>query len=193
MCVCIFVAARLSNITHPLIFHSFYTFFHLPILFSKRFGKVSTHALLFHSSFGKDAHPLQKKVKIKYYKSSSFPAYRRVLSLACPLCLSLSRSSGDAAARKEHVLLVAVPMDIPCVKVCLLLCTFVCDVYVCDVCVCVCVCVCLYMYTCMHMYVHIYVHLVKRGGGLGSRPKKMYGERLGDGVEYHLMKPTPRR
>ena len=30
-------------------------------------------------------------------------------------------------------------------------------------------------------------------GGLGSRPKKMYGERLGDGVEYHLMKPTPRR
>ena len=33
----------------------------------------------------------------------------------------------------------------------------------------------------------------ERGGGLGSRPKKMYGERLGDGVEYHLMKPTPRR
>ena len=33
---------------------------------------------------------------------------------------------------------------------------------------------------------------VKRGGGLGSRPKKMYGERLGDGVEYHLMSPTPR-
>ena len=32
-----------------------------------------------------------------------------------------------------------------------------------------------------------------RGGGLGSRPKKMYGERLGDGVEYHFMKPTPRR
>jgi len=37
------------------------------------------------------------------------------------------------------------------------------------------------------------VHVVRRGGGLGSRPKKMYGERLGDGVEYHLMKPTPRR
>jgi len=34
---------------------------------------------------------------------------------------------------------------------------------------------------------------IRRGGGLGSRPKKMYGERLGDGVEYHLMKPTPRR
>ena len=34
---------------------------------------------------------------------------------------------------------------------------------------------------------------VERGGGLGSRPKNMYGERLGDGVEYHLMKPTPRR
>ena len=32
-----------------------------------------------------------------------------------------------------------------------------------------------------------------RGGGLGSRPKKMYGERLGDGVEYHVMSPTPRR
>ena len=34
---------------------------------------------------------------------------------------------------------------------------------------------------------------ISRGGGLGSRPKKMYGERLGDGVEYHLMRPTPRR
>jgi len=33
----------------------------------------------------------------------------------------------------------------------------------------------------------------RRGGGLGSRPQKMYGERLGDGVEYHLMSPTPRR
>ena len=33
--------------------------------------------------------------------------------------------------------------------------------------------------------------LVERGGGLGSRPKKMYGERLGDGVQYHLMSPTP--
>ena len=32
----------------------------------------------------------------------------------------------------------------------------------------------------------------RRGGGLGSRPKKMYGERLGNGVEYHLMRPTPR-
>ena len=35
--------------------------------------------------------------------------------------------------------------------------------------------------------------LSRTGGGLGSRPKKMYGERLGDEVEYHLMKPTPRR
>jgi len=34
---------------------------------------------------------------------------------------------------------------------------------------------------------------MRRGAGLGSRPKKMYGERLGDGVEYHSMKPTPRR
>ena len=33
----------------------------------------------------------------------------------------------------------------------------------------------------------------RRGGGLGSRPKKMYGERWGDGVKYHLMSPTPRR
>jgi len=39
--------------------------------------------------------------------------------------------------------------------------------------------------------VSLYVR--QRGGGLGSRPKKMYGERLGDGVEYHSMKPTPRR
>ena len=29
--------------------------------------------------------------------------------------------------------------------------------------------------------------------GWGRDPKKMYGERLGDGVEYHLMSPTPRR
>ena len=35
--------------------------------------------------------------------------------------------------------------------------------------------------------------ILMRGGGLGSRPQKMYGERLGDGVEYHSMKPTPRR
>ena len=35
--------------------------------------------------------------------------------------------------------------------------------------------------------------VIGRGGGLGSRPEKMYGERLGDGVEYHLMSPTPRR
>jgi len=33
---------------------------------------------------------------------------------------------------------------------------------------------------------------MERGGGLGSRPKKMYGERLRDGVEYHLMSPMPR-
>jgi len=48
----------------------------------------------------------------------------------------------------------------------------------------------------MNMYAtkkHLSVTVCERGGGLGSRPKKMYGERLGDGVEYHLMKPTPRR
>ena len=32
-----------------------------------------------------------------------------------------------------------------------------------------------------------------RGGGLGSRPKKNVRGEIGDGVEYHLMKPTPRR
>ena len=44
-------------------------------------------------------------------------------------------------------------------------------------------------YTALFIYCTVYW----RGGGLGSRPKKMYGERLGDGVEYHLMSPTPRR
>ena len=54
---------------------------------------------------------------------------------------------------------------------------------------------------CIHsfaaQYVMVFYDFVSadnmRGGGLGSRPKKMYGERLGDGVEYHLMKPTHRR
>ena len=63
-------------------------------------------------------------------------------------------------------------------------------------------CKCVYMYVCIYVYVNTCTytqHKVKlhmdgaRGGGLGSRPQKMYGERLGDGVEYHLMKPTPRR
>ena len=55
-----------------------------------------------------------------------------------------------------------------------------------------------YTYICVYIYMYIYMYLSAspleaRGGGLGSRPKKMYGERLGDGVEYHLMKTTPRR
>ena len=29
--------------------------------------------------------------------------------------------------------------------------------------------------------------------GAGVETQKMYGKRLGDGVEYHLMSPTPRR
>jgi len=72
-----------------------------------------------------------------------------------------------------------------------------------SVCVCVCVCVCVYarvlVRVCVYVYVYSYVHCPShlsqrvRGGGLGSRPKKMYGDRLGDGVEYHLMSPTPRR
>jgi len=46
----------------------------------------------------------------------------------------------------------------------------------------------------MHTHLSLPLNLsLKRGGGLGSRPKKMYGERLRDGVEYHLMSPTPRR
>ena len=42
-------------------------------------------------------------------------------------------------------------------------------------------------------WMHWCFYHMTRGGGLGSRPKNMYGETLGDGVEYHLMKPTPRR
>jgi len=44
-----------------------------------------------------------------------------------------------------------------------------------------------------HVAVWCMMCVWQRGGWLGSRPKKMYGERLGDGVEYHSMKPTPRR
>ena len=33
----------------------------------------------------------------------------------------------------------------------------------------------------------------REGGGAGVETQKMYGEYLGDGVEYHLMSPTPRR
>ena len=56
-------------------------------------------------------------------------------------------------------------------------------------------CACHLQYNLTNVYVYLYLCtlLTRRGGGLGSRPKKMYGERLGDGVEYHLMKPTPRR
>ena len=52
-------------------------------------------------------------------------------------------------------------------------------------------------YILMRILIQIFITLLEaicflgRGGGLGSRPKKMYGERLGDGAEYHLMKPTP--
>jgi len=54
-------------------------------------------------------------------------------------------------------------------------------------CIYVCFYVCMYVCMCVDMSASMYL----RGGGLGSRPKKMYGERLGDGVEYHLMSPTP--
>jgi len=69
-------------------------------------------------------------------------------------------------------------------------------------------CACEYVHVCVHAcacashMVYIHAHnvyryqslqlingskVLGRGGGLGSRPKKMYGERLGDGVEYHSM------
>jgi len=67
----------------------------------------------------------------------------------------------------------------------------------------ICIYACIHMFACIvlvhiYMFLSVYMHISEficptRGGGLGSRPKKMYGERLGDGVEYHLMKPTPRR
>ena len=44
-----------------------------------------------------------------------------------------------------------------------------------------------------HSCLHSHLTCMMRGGGLGWRPRKMYGERFGDGVEYHLMSPTPRR
>ena len=47
--------------------------------------------------------------------------------------------------------------------------------------------------TSIHSYTNTSRMDTMRGGGLGSRPKKMYWEYLGDGVEYHLMSPTPRR
>ena len=49
-----------------------------------------------------------------------------------------------------------------------------------------------YKVTCL-IYSFGMLRISRRGGGLGSRPKKMYGEKLGDGVEYHFMKTTPRR
>jgi len=57
--------------------------------------------------------------------------------------------------------------------------------------------VCVYVCVCAQLSLDRINALIRgpvgRGGGLGSRPKKMYGERLGDGVEYHSLKPTPRR
>ena len=69
-----------------------------------------------------------------------------------------------------------------------------------------CICICVYiLHVCVHVYtpfvyaymrthpLYLCTRVYTRGGGLGSRPKKMYEEYLGDGVEYHLMSPTPRR
>ena len=49
------------------------------------------------------------------------------------------------------------------------------------------------------MYAHVYVcvcgacNFCRQLAAWPVPCRKMYGERLGDGVEYHLMKPTPRR
>jgi len=75
--------------------------------------------------------------------------------------------------------------------VCACVCAYVCV----RVCVCVCLCDIIYVYAFARPVVYdcsSKFESAKRGVGLGSRPKKMYGERLGDGVEYHLMSPTPR-
>jgi len=42
---------------------------------------------------------------------------------------------------------------------------------------------CIHIYSNPTIYTYTQVPLAMRGGGLGSRPKKMYGERLGNGVE----------
>jgi len=44
-----------------------------------------------------------------------------------------------------------------------------------------------------HMHMTNSTYIWREVGGWGRNPKKMYGERLGDGVENHLMSPTPRR
>jgi len=49
------------------------------------------------------------------------------------------------------------------------------------------ICTRVYTYMYIRIHVNLNVYIAARGGGLGSRPKKMYGERLGDGVEYHSM------
>ena len=50
-----------------------------------------------------------------------------------------------------------------------------------------------YVFECECFCVSVSACTERSPGGLGSRPKKMYGERLRDGVEYRLMSPTPRR
>ena len=70
----------------------------------------------------------------------------------------------------------------------------------------ICIWVYVYMYVYIHIYICIYICMYIKNEdardrreapherwGAGVETQKMYGERLGDGVEYHLMKPTPRR
>ena len=75
------------------------------------------------------------------------------------------------------------------IHACMFFCMHTSCAYACMLCVFACIHTCMREY-CSNAYACV---RVGRGGGLGSRPKKMYGERLGDGVEYHLMSPTPRR
>jgi len=59
-----------------------------------------------------------------------------------------------------------------------------------------CTCTHTHVATCDHMQLNTGYTKVCSGAerwGAGVETQKMYGERLGDGVEYHSMKPTPRR
>ena len=78
-------------------------------------------------------------------------------------------------------------------------------VYVVCLCVCVCVCACACVRVCLREYIYMYIFICMSAyisnayicinvyqyvciyAYMYTRPKKMYGERLGDGVEYHLM------
>ena len=98
-----------------------------------------------------------------------------------------------ASMRRPSPLL---PPSLLLAGVSLCLCVCVCEyecvcVYVCF-CVIVCVYVCACVYVCVCVCEYVCADVAERWGA-GVETQKMYGERLGDGGEYHLMKPTPRR